>query len=143
MKLFDQTLSKLETALDLRLERHNLLASNLANANTPGFTPRDLDFAQAMSRAQNTLPEAPEAPGTMGEASALLEPGGVASPAVGLPGSSAGPASHLPTAGFDGNRVDADQAMVALAENAVQYGASAQAVNKKLAILLYAANDGT
>ena len=36
---------------------------------------------------------------------------------------------------FDGNRVDADHALVQLAQNAIQYGASARAVGKKLEIL--------
>ena len=48
MKIFDRTLGTLERALDARLLRHNVLAGNLANADTPGFVPRDVDFAAAM-----------------------------------------------------------------------------------------------
>ncbi len=44
--------------------------------------------------------------------------------------------------GIDGNAVDADRALVALAENALQYGAVARAAGKKLAILRYVASDG-
>lgn len=125
MKIFDDTLDKLQTSLDLRLERQNLLASNVANSDTPGYVPQDFDFAAAMREAEQQKPAQPE-----GQAGQL-----------GVP-------SHLephatPTqAGFDGNRVDGDQAMVALAENALQYGAGAQAASKKLAILLYSASDG-
>ena len=34
-------------ALSLRSERQRLIASNIANADTPGYVARDLDFAQA------------------------------------------------------------------------------------------------
>ena len=40
MKIFDPTLATLERSLDARLARHEVLAGNLANANTPGFTAR-------------------------------------------------------------------------------------------------------
>ncbi len=128
MKLFDATLGKIETALDLRLERQNLLTSNVANADTPGYVPRDFDFAKAMAEAEAPLAMAqPE--GTSGS---LARAAATAQPQL---------ANTRP--GFDQNRVDADQAMVALAENGLQYGANAQAANKKLAILLYAASDGS
>ena len=46
-------------------------------------------------------------------------------------------------AGLDGNSVDVDRALTAVAENAIQYNAAARAAQKKLAILRYAASDGT
>jgi flagellar basal-body rod protein FlgB len=36
------------TALELRSQRMGLLASNIANAATPGYKARDLDFASAL-----------------------------------------------------------------------------------------------
>jgi flagellar basal-body rod protein FlgB len=128
MKLFDATLGKIETALDLRLERQNLLTSNVANADTPGFVPRDFDFAKAMAEAEAPL--------------AMAQPEGQSGP-LAHAAATAQPQLANTQPGFDQNRVDADQAMVALAENGLQYGANAQAANKKLAILLYAASDGT
>lgn len=41
------------TALTLREERMSLLASNIANAATPGFKARDLDFGAAMKAAEH------------------------------------------------------------------------------------------
>jgi flagellar basal-body rod protein FlgB len=35
-------------ALQLRAERTRVLASNIANESTPGYTARDIDFAQAL-----------------------------------------------------------------------------------------------
>jgi flagellar basal-body rod protein FlgB len=45
-------------------------------------------------------------------------------------------------ASFDGNTVDLDRTMVAMAENALQYSAAARAAGKKLALLRYVASDG-
>ncbi len=139
MKIFDRTLSNLERALDARALRHGILAGNLANANTPGFAPREVDFRAAMEQAgaaragETALP----APGAAGAeiplAAADLRPAPVGSPVVAASGASAG---------LDGNAVDVDRALTALAENALQYGATARAAGKKLAILRYAASDG-
>ena len=146
MKIFDSTLSQLERSLDVRLLRHNLLAANAANVDTPGFRPKDLDFTAAMvsvanrSETSTTLESVTAAPGHMeigvpiGSASAgdaELSPKDL--PVVDIPSSNAS---------LDGNTVDLDRTMVAMAENALQYGASARAAGRKLAILKYVASDG-
>jgi flagellar basal-body rod protein FlgB len=155
MKVFDRTLGTLERALDARLLRHNVLAGNLANANTPGYVPRDVDFQAAMREGLPTPEAAPGAapsrdaihlaslalpPGGAGDiplsAAGAAEPGGLGSPVVSAPAAGTG-------AGLDGNSVDVDRALTAVAENAIQYGATARAAQKKLAILRYAASDGT
>jgi len=137
MKLFDATLSTLERALDVRLARQSVLAGNVANADTPGFVPRELDFEQAMSAASAPLasPEAAQAP----------RHGDV--PLASSRGVSTAPERFVvddPAAapGLDGNAVDLDRTMGAIAENAIQYGAAAKAAAKKLAILRYVASDG-
>src|SRR3954467_211218 len=40
-----------ETALSLRAQRQELLASNIANADTPNFKARDIDFTSALQGA--------------------------------------------------------------------------------------------
>ncbi len=47
---FDKAFGIHADALRLRSERTQLLASNLANASTPGYQARDLDFAAAMAQ---------------------------------------------------------------------------------------------
>ena len=54
MKIFAATLNQLERSLDVRLMRHNLLAANVANADTPGFRPKDLDFTAALASVETT-----------------------------------------------------------------------------------------
>lgn len=119
MKLFDKTLTTLERALDVRLARQNVLSGNLANANTPGYKPVDLDFGRAMAH----LESAGEGASAASSVAALT---------------TAAAASE----GLDGNAVDLDRTMVDLAQNSLQYGASAKAAQKKLAILRYVASDG-
>jgi flagellar basal-body rod protein FlgB len=138
MRIFDPTLQTLERALDARLDRHTVLAGNLANADTPGYQPRDVNVAAAMAAPPPAPPAvdgAPPAPGHL-----PLEGFLPAAPLGANPEESAALASPSPT--LDGNAVDVDRTMVALAENALQYGAAARAAAKKLAILRYVASDG-
>jgi flagellar basal-body rod protein FlgB len=41
-------------ALEVRSQRMGMLASNIANASTPGYKAKDLDFQQALSSAEST-----------------------------------------------------------------------------------------
>lgn len=47
----DNELSTLRTAMNLRAYRQEVLASNIANADTPHYKARDLDFSSALSNA--------------------------------------------------------------------------------------------
>ena len=49
----DNALGIAPQALALSARRTHLLANNLANADTPGFKARDLDFKSALQEAQN------------------------------------------------------------------------------------------
>lgn len=46
---FDNALGVHEQALKLRVKRAEVLSSNLANADTPGYKARDFDFQQALA----------------------------------------------------------------------------------------------
>ena len=50
---FKDALGVHSDALHLRAERTRVLASNIANENTPGFQAQDMDFASSMQQAQN------------------------------------------------------------------------------------------
>ena len=50
---FDETLGLHERALSLHMQRSEILASNLANEDTPGFKARDIDFAAEMQRQEH------------------------------------------------------------------------------------------
>ena len=53
MPSLDQIFALNGDALQFRSQRLNMLASNIANASTPGYKARDLDFDLAMKQAQN------------------------------------------------------------------------------------------
>lgn len=132
MKLFDGTLTILQHALDAKLARHGVLAANVANADTPGYAPRDLDFTATLTDAQGPAPVAtPEG--------ALSLDGPRAATVTATTRESRALAG---TAGLDGNTVDVDRSMAAIAQNGLEYSGAARAAQKKLAILRYVASDG-
>ncbi len=49
----DKALGVHAQALDLRVQRSEILAANLANEDTPGFQARDLDFARELQRSDS------------------------------------------------------------------------------------------
>lgn len=99
MGLFDVTQVALERALEGAGQRQQLLASNLANANTPGFERSDLDFHAALASAL-----------AHGAGSARLEALRFA------PRTDTGGAMTP-----DGNNVDLDTEMANLSANAIDY----------------------
>ena len=142
MKIFDTTLTRLEEALDVRLVQHNVLAGNVANADTPGYRPKALDFSQAMAAAEQMF----AGEGMTSTSARHLGPAGEGAGEASSRASAAATLLIRETPGtspsIDGNEVDLDRTMAGLAENSLQYGASARAAGKKLAILRYVVSDG-
>ena len=52
MKMFDAAFGIHEKALDLRAKRMEVLSQNIANADTPGFKARDIDFKNVLNNVQ-------------------------------------------------------------------------------------------
>jgi flagellar basal-body rod protein FlgB len=141
MKIFDATLKTLEQSLDVRLVEQNVLAANVANVDTPGYKPKELDFSAAMAAARasgGSEAMATTSPNHMGANGASVGQGNATGIATAL--ISEGKGTTSPS--FDGNAVDLDRTMAGMAENGLQYGASARAAAKKLAILRYVVADG-
>ncbi|MEQ1667541.1 MAG: flagellar basal body rod protein FlgB, partial [Sulfuriferula sp.] len=65
---FDDNMQFHETALRLREQRQQVLASNIANADTPNYKARDFNFSQAM---QNALAPQASAASTLNKTSAM------------------------------------------------------------------------
>lgn len=133
MKVFDSTLSSLERSLDARLTRQNVLNENLANVDTPNYRERDVDVGSAMGNGIGPVSLAQ----TSGGEGTRFDLGTHSTEAMVTMKQGDGM-----NAGLDGNGVDLDRTMVAMAQNAIQYGATARAASKKLAILRYVASDG-
>ncbi|MCF6247321.1 MAG: flagellar basal body rod protein FlgB [Desulfobacula sp.] len=50
-RIYGHTFKTIAKALDVSSRRHNLIASNIANMDTIGFKPSDLDFNKTLKRA--------------------------------------------------------------------------------------------
>ncbi len=121
MTTIQQNFAVLSKALDLRTQRHQVLASNIANADTPGYKARDFEFKMAMQGAMG------------GSASA-----GMAMTARGHQGgtNAAGASGALQfrsgnQAAADGNTVDMDVERSHITENALQYQIITQLISNK------------
>ena len=118
-------------ALTLRAERQRLIASNIANADTPGYVSRDMNFAQALRDATGgpTL-----RPGTVGRLD-TTRPGHIA-------GSGASPASanllysNVSQTSLDNNTVDMDRERASFVDNSVKYEATLRFVNGSVRTML-------
>jgi len=116
-----------QNAVNVRAFRQQLLASNIANADTPGYKARDIDFAAALrevtSGAANSV-----------RTSSDRHLGGTAS--QGGPASVLYRSAHQPS--IDGNTVDMDVERNRFAENAVHYDANLTFLNSQIKLMLAA-----
>lgn len=118
-------------ALPLREQRMKLIASNLANADTPGYQARDLDFNAALAGAARAR-EAGAA-----SADAARRPDHIALP--GLDGLEPFAVSRVAAqASLDGNTVDPDAERAAYGRAALEYRASLSFLESKVRTLLTA-----
>ena len=114
MGLFDVTQIALERALSGAALRQQALASNIANANTPGFKRSDVDFHAALAEAFDR---------GSGAGSALED-------VTFSKKTDLGTSSRA-----DGNNVDIDQEMANLSENALDYQALVSLVRARVQML--------
>ncbi len=134
-----------ESALSLRSTRQELLASNIANADTPNYKARDVDFASAL---QGVLARGEGvAPALKGTAAKHLPGNGVAATAAGARGETMADGTPLlyraPAQGaVDGNTVDMDLERNAFADNAIRYEASITLLNSQIKSMLTAIQGG-
>ncbi len=129
--LGDHTLSLIQRGLDVGLKRQLVLTSNVANLDTPDYTPGDVKFEEALGAVCKDSVSLRRT--SSGHLSLGGEHGGEAIETV----KSADRAPSL-----DGNSVDLDTQMARLGQNGVAYQANIKAVSKKLALLKYAASEG-
>lgn len=118
-------------ALNLRAQRQQLLASNIANADTPGYKARDIDFHQAL---QAMLAGGTSATATVRTRDAHLP--GAQMTGTNLPGKALYRSEVQPS--LDGNTVDMDVERAQFAQNAIHYEANLMMINSQLKALLSA-----
>ncbi len=114
-------------ALQLRSERQRLIASNIANADTPGYIARDMDFAKTLQAATGSLSSA--------STLATSHAGHIGAGSPGLGGGLAGSALTYATAAqtnLDRNTVDMDRERASFADNAIKYEATLRFINSNV-----------
>lgn len=127
--IFNSTVDLLGKSIDLRAKNQNLIASNIANAETPNFVPKTLVFEQELQGAlkgpqagqrTSAAPHARHIPiRNTGSGGAIQSVSGqvVETPAK--------------TPGRDGNAVELENEMGNMAENQIMFNASVQMLTKK------------
>lgn len=132
--IFDKTVGSLGASMDFRLMRHNVTSANIANAETPGYKAKKVDFEEQLSRAID-LEEFPRMDTTSGRhfpiargAIDRVTPDVYDNPDVNVTN--------------DKNTVDLEREMSTLAENSILYKATVELMRKKLGALKYAASEG-
>ncbi|MBP6776680.1 MAG: flagellar basal body rod protein FlgB [Piscinibacter sp.] len=116
----NQTLDFHGQALALRSERQRLLASNIANADTPGYVARDMNFAQALQQATGALSSLP--------ALAVSQAGHIGGAAAGAADATLQYATTSQS-NLDRNTVDMDRERASFADNSVRYEATLRFIN--------------
>ncbi|MBE0485080.1 flagellar basal body rod protein FlgB [Marinobacter sp.] len=119
---FDKALGIHEHALQARVQRAEVLANNLANADTPGFKARDIDFQAMMQKAQASV---------SGIAMSKTHHGHMDTSSPGSDGELLYRTPHQPS--LDGNTVDAQEEQSRFMRNAMDYQASFQFLSSKFA----------
>lgn len=125
MKLFG-AIDKMSQALTFHRKRHSVLAGNVANVDTPGFKPLDLErptSAEAPAPVARTQAGHMQVQGAGGDNGVFEATGELT--------------------GADGNAVNLERELAKVDANRVRYGATAELVTRRLAILKYAATDGS
>jgi len=110
------TMERVEHYLDLVTFRHELISSNLANVDTPGYRTQDIDFESEIRRAEQRLQSAPGSPHVQ-EVKGLIE---------------------RP----DGNNVSLERETMALAQVQLQYRAGVELLRNEIHIVQSAINEG-
>ncbi|MFC7703619.1 flagellar basal body rod protein FlgB [Plastorhodobacter daqingensis] len=125
MKAFATTLGVHAQALQLRARRNDILASNIANAATPNFKARDIDFAAELRRVAG-------GPGPMTTTSTnhfstrgSINPRGLAY-------------RDPVTPALDGNTVDMGVEQMQFSENVLRYQTSLGFLNRRISGLMSA-----
>lgn len=134
--LFNTTVELLGKSIDLRSRNQNLIASNIANAETPNYTPKTLIFEDELQGALKGGGN--KSPGITNDRHLPLKGTGNRLQSV------TGRVTETPAAtpGKDGNAVEIENEMGRMIENQIMYNASVQILAKKFEGLKSALREG-
>lgn len=132
LSLFDANTQLLKKNLDLRSINQRVIASNIANADTPGYAPVRFEFVRELEQAVQKK-----------GAFAITHPAHFPIGGTDLAGVTGTLRQEPDTTGIgDQNGVSVDTEMLALSENELLYETAAQLLKKKLSLLSYVVQGG-
>lgn len=131
---FDDKIRLLNKVLDLRAENAQVITSNIANAETPDYSPVRFQFEEDLARAVDQTKGI-----QLSTSNSRHIPLGPAN-FEGVNGKITIEESDSPIG--DGNGVSVDQEMLSLSENELLYETSAQLLKKRLSLLKYVISGG-
>lgn len=118
MSLFnDPTITALTRFLDVNVFRSELVMSNMANLDTPGYRTQDVNFRQEMERASGNLEYASFTPVARSVQGLMERP--------------------------DGNNVSLERESLLLADTQLRFNAGVQLLRDKFKMLLSAIHEGS
>ena len=127
-----------EAALSLRSQRQQILASNIANADTPNYKARDIDFASAL---QGVMARTEPSAGILA-ATAPAHIAGAGPSAGMLPDGTQVQYRGVVQGAVDGNTVDMDVERNQFADNAIRYEAGIAMINHQIRGMMAALQGG-
>ena len=116
-------------ALTLRSERQRLIASNIANADTPGYQGKDFDFAQALRQATGARSGADKGIATVAPAATHARHLGTGATTTGIATDPKLLYARNSQTNLDSNTVDMDRERASFADNTVKYEATLRFIN--------------
>jgi flagellar basal-body rod protein FlgB len=127
--IFGNTISLLGKSVDLRAKNQNLIASNVANAETPNFVPKTLAFEQELQGALKSRQNGQSTLATPHQRHIPIHGTGTGNAIQTVTGKVIETPNKTPSK--DGNAVELEDEMGKMAENQIMFNASVQMLNKK------------
>jgi flagellar basal-body rod protein FlgB len=121
----DNITNLLQTYMDVQSRKTEVISGNIANADTPGYTAKELDFDSYLQEAarQSALPFSQQNQNNLTASPRIVE--------------------QIPTSiGLDGNTVDAGREMSELAQTASKFNFGAKMLQSRLRLLRSAIREG-
>lgn len=129
---FDPIIGALNTSLNLRSVNQNVISSNIANADTPGYKAKTVEFESALRDALGVGDQLKPTETSAGHH--VVKPTDPIEPQI--------YEDPNQVESLDGNTVDRGNEMVKMAQNQLMFDASAEMLKRKLGMLKYAISEG-
>ena len=132
MNIFPGRIAKLNVALDVIAAKHAVIASNIANIDTPGYKAKTINFKDALLGAMK------------GGGLAMKQTASDHMAGASIEGSMGAYVQEQVNDSMrnDGNNVNIDKEMLALSKNNIMYNVASQIIGNQFNYLKYATSEG-